>query len=145
MNGIFNSRQISLSLPAVSKAICCDSITQSPAIKNNGRLSPTSNPHSFTIHNPHDDVGCALPAVPIPRATCRTPTGCKNLFEVVDCLTLLPRASRHRVRARHQIHTISCRHLILFKYCLALQSRLHKSLEQRMPGARRGGEFGMEL
>ena len=39
---------ISFSRPAVSIAICSDSITHGPAIRKSGRSSPTSKPASFT-------------------------------------------------------------------------------------------------
>jgi hypothetical protein len=45
MNGTPTSAQIALSSPAVSSAICRDSIAQGPAIRNKGLSSPASNPH----------------------------------------------------------------------------------------------------
>src|SRR5674476_107147 len=118
MKFIFNSLQISFNLPAVSIAICCDSITHGPAIRNNGWFRPTSKLQSF-MPPPHYHYVkrhawrfrwlAALPAPPL-RAPC------------------------------------SCRHLFLLELnSLALQRGFNKSLEQGMSGARRGGEFGMEL
>ena len=48
MNGMPSSPVISFRRPAVSIAIWRDSITHGPAIRNNGRSSPASKPHSFT-------------------------------------------------------------------------------------------------
>src|SRR3954452_19070233 len=48
MNGTDKVAQTSLSLPATSICNCSDSTTHGPAIRNRGRLSPTSKPQSFT-------------------------------------------------------------------------------------------------
>src|SRR5579859_633134 len=47
MNGMPSAAVISLSLPAVSIAICLDSTTQGPAMTNSGWSRPTSKPQSF--------------------------------------------------------------------------------------------------
>src|SRR6478735_3236613 len=47
MNGTPSLAAISLSLPATSICSCSDSTTHGPAMRNSGRSTPTSNPHSF--------------------------------------------------------------------------------------------------
>src|SRR5260363_131367 len=47
MNGSASAAQMSFNAPAISSAICRDSMTHGPAIKKKGRSSPTSNPHKF--------------------------------------------------------------------------------------------------
>src|SRR5262252_8720805 len=47
MNGMPSAVVISFRRPATSICSCSDSTTQGPAIRNSGRLSPTSKPHSF--------------------------------------------------------------------------------------------------
>ena len=47
INGMAKAVAISFSWPALSMAICSDSMTQGPAIKNKGWSRPTSKLHNF--------------------------------------------------------------------------------------------------
>src|SRR3989338_2626582 len=53
MNGMPRRAVISFSCPALSSANCSDSITHGPAIRKNGRSSPTSKPQSFIVRSRH--------------------------------------------------------------------------------------------
>src|SRR3954470_21351268 len=64
MKGTPALRQISRSAPAVSRAICRDSTTQGPAIRNSGLSRPTSNPQSLISGG---DRGLRLPRLVLQR------------------------------------------------------------------------------
>src|SRR5262249_59207495 len=57
MKGIASAAHISFSRPATSICSACDSTTHGPAIRNGGRSSAASKPHSFMASDRRDELG----------------------------------------------------------------------------------------
>src|SRR5918993_159785 len=147
MNGTPSALVMSFRRPAVSIAICSDSITQGPAIKNSGRSSPTSKPASFMLPPraargpPEGDVARLGAALRLPVLPPRAARGHAEGDASAAWDGPAPRSRGGLLSNGRDFHiAVRLRSRLLTRQC-----GLDKRLEQRMSMTRRRCELGVKL